>query len=112
MNSEHHLSCTCFPDGGMSLLKHPSAAMSKLIQSAEKGSMRAVGTDKALQKPVMAFIIQRHDLDSLQLAMRQALRKAACRVFALQVTQLVVTVISSACDTYEWAISNQSDELP
>ena len=69
----------------MSLLKHPSAAMAKLIQSAEKSSLKPGVSDKALQKPVMAFVIQRHDLESLQLAMRLALRKAACRVFALQV---------------------------
>ena len=69
----------------MSLLKHPSAAMSKLIQSAEKSSLKPGVGDKALQKPVMAFVVQRHDLESLQLAMRLALRKAVCRVFALQV---------------------------
>ena len=74
-----------FSDGGMSLLKHPSAAMAKLIQSAEKSSLKPGVSDKALQKPVMAFVIQRHDLESLQLAMKLALRKAACRVFALQV---------------------------
>ena len=68
------------------MLKHPSQAMAKLIQSAEKLSLKPSMTDKALQKPVMAFVIQRHDLDSLQLAMRLALRKAACRVFALQVS--------------------------
>jgi E3 ubiquitin-protein ligase MYCBP2 len=33
----------------------------------------------------MSFITQRHDLEGLQLAMKQALRKAACRVFAMQV---------------------------
>ena len=74
-----------FSDGGMSLLKHPSAAMAKLIQSAEKSCLKPGVSDKALQKPVMAFVIQRHDLESLQLAMKLALRKAACRVFALQV---------------------------
>ena len=74
----------------MSLLKHPSAAMSKLIQSAEKVSGRPSPCDKALQKPVMAFVIQRHDLDSLQLGMKQALRKAACRVYALQVKNIVL----------------------
>ncbi len=39
----------CCADGGMSLLKHPSAAMSKLIQSAEKWSMKPGLSDKALQ---------------------------------------------------------------
>ena len=73
-------------DGGMSLLKHPSKAMTKLIQSIDRpGSLKAGTTDKALQRPVMAFVVQRHELDSLQLAMKQALRKAACRVYALQV---------------------------
>ena len=65
------------------MLKHPSAAMSKLIASVDKGG--ADDGDRALQRPVMSFIVQRHDLEGLQLAMRQGLRKAACRVFAMQV---------------------------
>ena len=72
-------------DGGMSLLKNPSAAMAKLIQSAEKSVGKPGGAERALVRPVMAFVTERHDLEGLQLAMRQALRKAACRVFALQV---------------------------
>lgn len=40
----------------------------------------------------MVFMLQRHDLDSLQLAMKQALRKAACRVYALQVCFFVLTL--------------------
>ena len=74
-------------DGGMSLLKHPSAAMTKLISSVDRQSENG---ERALQRPVMEFIIQRHDLDNLQLAMRQALRKAACRVFAMQVSSFTV----------------------
>lgn len=76
-----------FLDGG-TLLKHPSAAMTKLINSVkeDKTSIQMPNQDKALTRPVMAFIIQRHDLDGLTLAMRQALRKATCRVFALQVS--------------------------
>ena len=73
----------------MSLLKHPSAAMTKLIQSTNTGSLSSNSerdVDKVLRRPVMAFVIQRHDLESLQLAMKQGLRKAACRVYALQVS--------------------------
>ncbi|ESO93791.1 hypothetical protein LOTGIDRAFT_205644 [Lottia gigantea] len=82
-------------DGGMSLLKHPSAAMTKLILSLDSttdfGEMR-------LRRPVLDFIIQRHDLDGLQWAMRQALRKAACRVFALQAFNwLLRSVIQPSC---------------
>ena len=37
-----------------------------------------------LQRPVMSFVLQWNDLESLQIAMTQALRKAACRTYALQ----------------------------
>ena len=72
-------------DGGVSLLKHPSAAMGKLISSVDRSKGVQGNGERALQRPVMEFIVQRHDLDGLQLAMKQALRKAACRVFAMQV---------------------------
>jgi hypothetical protein len=39
--------------------------------------------------PVIKFIIQRHDLDGLALAMKQAVRKSSCRVFALQVCSMI-----------------------
>ncbi|XP_041356631.1 E3 ubiquitin-protein ligase MYCBP2-like isoform X3 [Gigantopelta aegis] len=82
-------------DGGMSLLKHPSAAMTKLISSVDRQSENG---ERALQRPVMEFIIQRHDLDNLQLAMRQALRKAACRVFAMQAFNwLMRSVVQQVC---------------
>ena len=38
-----------------------------------------------LNRPVMSFLLQQHNLEALQLAMRQALRKATCRVYAMQV---------------------------
>lgn len=68
----------------MSLLKHPSAAMEKLLHTVDRKCPDE--DERALQRPVMSFIIQRHDLEGLQLAMKQALRKAACRVFAMQVS--------------------------
>lgn len=49
-------------------------------------SSSAVGTTgDILSRPVMAFLFQQHNLDSLQYTMKQALRKATCRVFAMQV---------------------------
>lgn len=68
----------------MSLLKHPSAAMEKLLHTVDRKCQDE--DERALQRPVMSFIVQRHDLEGLQLAMKQALRKAACRVFAMQVS--------------------------
>lgn len=87
-------------DGGMSLLKKPSAAMSRLISLVDKSSADGDNAlcEKTLSRPVMAFVIQRHDLDNLQIAMRHALRKAVCRVFAMQgLNWLVRTVTQPTC---------------
>ena len=80
-------------EGGISLLKNPSASMVKLIQGANKalnGGSNSI--DRSLQNMVMCFVIQRHDLMSLKYAMKQGLRKAACRVYALQVCILVLVM--------------------
>uniref|UniRef100_T1JCF5 RCR-type E3 ubiquitin transferase n=1 Tax=Strigamia maritima TaxID=126957 RepID=T1JCF5_STRMM len=66
--------------GGSSLLCHPSCMLTRLatviVDKNQYGDI--------LHRPIMSFILQRHDLESLQLAMKQALRKAACRVYAMQ----------------------------
>ena len=64
--------------------------MSRLIQTAERSSSKHAVEDKVLQREVMSFVIQRHDLENLQLAMKQAVRKATCRVFALQVSKHMI----------------------
>lgn len=66
---------------GSSLLRHPSPELSRLISahgSLSKG-------ERNFQWPVLAFVIQHHDLEGLEVAMRHALRKSACRVFAMEV---------------------------
>ncbi|XP_062580615.1 E3 ubiquitin-protein ligase MYCBP2-like [Saccostrea cucullata] len=83
-------------DGGMSLLKHPSAAMEKLLHTVDRKCPE--DDERALQRPVMSFITQRHDLEGLQLAMKQALRKAACRVFAMQALNwLLRSITQTVC---------------
>nr|XP_015219296.1 PREDICTED: E3 ubiquitin-protein ligase MYCBP2 isoform X15 [Lepisosteus oculatus] len=65
---------------GSSLLRHPSPELSRLISahgSLSKG-------ERNFQWPVLAFVIQHHDLEGLEVAMRHALRKSACRVFAME----------------------------
>ena len=37
-------------------------------------------------RPIMSFIFQSHDLESLAFAMRHATRKASARVYAMQVS--------------------------
>ncbi|XP_043928839.1 E3 ubiquitin-protein ligase MYCBP2 [Protopterus annectens] len=65
---------------GSSLLRHPSPELSRLISahsSLSKG-------ERNFQWPVLAFVIQHHDLEGLEIAMKHALRKSACRVFAME----------------------------
>ncbi|XP_072434052.1 E3 ubiquitin-protein ligase MYCBP2 isoform X16 [Chiloscyllium punctatum] len=65
---------------GSSLLRHPSPELSRLISahsSLPKG-------ERNFQWPVLAFVIQHHDLEGLEMAMKHALRKSACRVYAME----------------------------
>ncbi|KAM9484007.1 E3 ubiquitin-protein ligase MYCBP2 isoform 20-T20 [Salvelinus alpinus] len=65
---------------GSSLLRRPSPELSRLISahgSLSKG-------ERNFQWPVLAFVIQHHDLEGLEVAMKHALRKSACRVFAME----------------------------
>ncbi|XP_029559556.1 E3 ubiquitin-protein ligase MYCBP2 isoform X1 [Salmo trutta] len=65
---------------GSSLLRHPSPELSRLISahgSLSKG-------ERNFQWPVLAFVIQHHDLEGLEVAMKHALRKSTCRVFAME----------------------------
>jgi len=70
---------------GSSLLRHPSPELSRLISahgSLSKG-------ERNFQWPVLAFVIQHHDLEGLEVAMKHALRKSACRVFAMEVSNIL-----------------------
>jgi len=95
-------------DGGSSLLKHPSSAMTKLITERTKVAVELSnndGCDETIRghggfrrQPVIAFCSQRHDLDGLQRVMKSAVCKAACRVFALQAFNwLLRHVTQSVC---------------
>uniref|UniRef100_H3A1N3 RCR-type E3 ubiquitin transferase n=1 Tax=Latimeria chalumnae TaxID=7897 RepID=H3A1N3_LATCH len=65
---------------GSSLLRHPSPELSRLI-SAHSSLCKG---ERNFQWPVLAFVIQHHDLEGLEVAMKHALRKSACRVFAME----------------------------
>ena len=76
-------------DGGLALLRSPSKALQdtvKLMSTFPGQSM----TQSTL--PVLDFVARRHDLDALRTSMELALRKAACRVFAMEVDK--ITTIS------------------
>ena len=72
--------------GPADFLSNPSPALQNLFgssSSAWSGLHYAVSAD-ILQRPVMSFVLQWNDLESLQIAMTMALRKSACRTFAMQ----------------------------
>jgi hypothetical protein len=57
-----------------------------------------------LNRPVMSFLLQQHNLEALQLAMRQALRKAACRVHAMQVKMFEDCYMPSRGSGMQWSL--------
>ena len=80
----HHISTAEF-------LAHTSPAWKKLF---EGGSV----TSKLLDSPVLSFLLQWNDLDSLQVSMQQSLRKAVCRSYSMQAfTWLLRSVSQPVC---------------
>ena len=72
------------PSPALQNLFGPSSSSSSSSTSVWSGQHYAVSAD-ILQRPVMSFVLQWNDLESLQIAMTMALRKSACRTFAMQV---------------------------
>ncbi|KAK9891458.1 hypothetical protein WA026_014691 [Henosepilachna vigintioctopunctata] len=104
-------------EGGSSLLCNPSSALQHLIPKIDTSST-VVKKDTSnpdgesvltlLRRPVMQFILQQHDLESLKLSMRQALRKAMCRVYAMQALNwLLKSVTQPLClhDLLWWFVT-------
>ncbi|XP_011315230.1 E3 ubiquitin-protein ligase MYCBP2 isoform X2 [Fopius arisanus] len=78
-------------EAGSSLLCYPSAALQKLVPSMDQSAIVSSQNDvpttdrvDILMRPVLLFVLQQHNLQHVQLAMKQALRRAACRVYAMQ----------------------------
>lgn len=69
-------------NGGLTLLRSPSKALQDTVKLMS-ASPSQTSTEATL--PVLDFVAQRHDLDSLRTSMELALRKASCRVFAMEV---------------------------
>ncbi|ERL91717.1 hypothetical protein D910_09044 [Dendroctonus ponderosae] len=102
-------------DGGSSLLCNPSPALQRLLPKEQVSSI--VKNDPAedreslhlLQRPVLQFVVQQHDLDSLRNCMKQALRKAMCRVYAMQALNwLLRSVTQPIClhDLLWWFVTS------
>ena len=82
-------------------LSNPSPALQKLFSPSHLMA-------DILQRPVMSFVLQWNDLESLQVAMTMALRKAACRTFAVQALNWLLRSVSQpAClhDLLWWFVA-------
>ncbi len=82
-------SSSASPSRHQDFLSKPSPALQKLFGSSSHMVMADI-----LQRPVMGFVLQWNDLESLQLAMTVALRKAACRTFAMQALDWLLRSVS------------------
>lgn len=73
-------------DGGLALLRSPSKALQETVKLISSLSDPAAPTEsKYSSLPVLDFVTRHHNLESLKTSMELALRKAACRVFAMEV---------------------------
>ncbi|KAH8041514.1 hypothetical protein HPB51_016959 [Rhipicephalus microplus] len=80
--------------GMSSILCQPSAALTKLVSVEPE----ACASDLTVQRPVMQFVLQRHDLENMRFAIQQSLRKATCRIYAMQAFNwLLRNVTQSTC---------------
>lgn len=77
-------------DGGLALLRSPSKALQDTVKLLSSWADQDP-TNRPSPLPVLDFVTRRHDLVLLRSSMELALRKAACRVFAMEV-DLRVTV--------------------
>lgn len=78
----------------------PSAALQALVPNVDNAMMiDCPGDDivnnktseiNVFNRPSMSFIVEAHNLQDLKWAMKQAVRKSACRSYALQVRRVIM----------------------
>lgn len=86
----------------------PSIDQSAIV-SASQTEIASNDRIEILMRPVMLFVLQQHNLQYLQIAMKQALRRAACRVYAMQALNwLLRSVTQPIClhDLLWWFVSS------
>ncbi|RWS17339.1 E3 ubiquitin-protein ligase MYCBP2-like isoform X4 [Dinothrombium tinctorium] len=84
---------------GTYLLCQPSSPLTKLIKICEQQksspySSRHPSQSFPLQRPVLSFVFQQHDLNGLSIAMKNAIRKVACRSYALNALNWLLRTVT------------------
>ncbi|KAK6627348.1 hypothetical protein RUM44_009825 [Polyplax serrata] len=105
-------------DGGSSLLCRPSAALQKLIPGLDESAIISSEdrlTLDLVRRPSISFILRRHPIFALRLAMKHSLRKATCRLYAFQALNwLLRNVTQPVClhDLLWWFVASLSTTTP
>ncbi|QQP38464.1 Putative E3 ubiquitinprotein ligase MYCBP2like [Caligus rogercresseyi] len=71
-------------------LSHPSHDLQKLFSQGNGGCV----VSDILQRPVMSFVLQWNDLESLTASMTNSIRKASCRAYAIQALNWLLRSVS------------------
>lgn len=83
-------------EGASSLLCRPSATLQKLVPGLDQSVImneERTALD-LLRRPSVSFILHRHPLVALRLAMSHSLRKATCRLYAFQAMNWLLRNVS------------------
>ncbi|XP_046683725.1 E3 ubiquitin-protein ligase MYCBP2 isoform X4 [Homalodisca vitripennis] len=116
MRKRNNSTCDAVNEPVSSLLCVPSAALQRLVPTLCQSAIVSVekpGID-ILGRPVLQFLLQQHNLPCLQAAMRRALHKATCRVYAMQALNwLLRSVTQSTClhDLLWWLVAALSPAI-
>ena len=85
------------------------------IVSANQAEIANNDRIELLMRPVMLFVLQQHNLQHLQYAMKQALRRAACRVYAMQAFNWLLRSVTQPIGLHDlmwWFVSSLTPIVP
>ncbi|VVC32964.1 Zinc finger, RING-type,Zinc finger, RING/FYVE/PHD-type,APC10/DOC domain,Galactose-binding [Cinara cedri] len=117
INRRKRVNSTIDADNGLALMCMPSAALQELVPNADAATVTANNDYPDINvfyRPAMAFIVETHNLAELKSAMKQAVRKAACRSYALQALNWLLHEVSQASclhDLLWWFVIALSAEV-
>ncbi|XP_050423071.1 E3 ubiquitin-protein ligase MYCBP2 isoform X2 [Adelges cooleyi] len=114
INRRKRINSTCDLDNGLSLMCVPSAALQALVAEVDAASAKETAVTDVFKRPVIEFVVEQHSLTDLKWSMKQAVRKAACRSYALQALNWLLHEVSQASclhDLLWWFVIALSAEV-
>ncbi|XP_026474963.1 E3 ubiquitin-protein ligase highwire-like [Ctenocephalides felis] len=113
MNNDAGSSLLCYPSPNLQRLVPEGTATSGLPSSDPEDTFN--DPNHIWNRPTMTFLVQNHDLNLLRLAMKQAIRKATCRIYALQAMNWLLRSVSQpSClhDLLWWFVYSLNPSQP